>query len=186
MAADPEIMAHLRRFRKEANSLTRYRPFWRTQIEPILERVFRSDRQVIAVHVRRTDMEALAPEYAYPVEVYAAWVKSLYASLPNPALYVATDGGEAVKAAFARFNPIELDLDPETSSSVTAQLVDFEILKRVPYLAVARSRFSTLAMLLNEHLIWVGVPSTEGMSTIQADDLERATTYAEHRECLLF
>lgn len=186
MAADPGIMANLRRFRKEGNCLTRYRPVWRSEIKPILEKVFRSDRQVIAVHVRRTDMEALAPQYAYPVEKYAAWVESLCAGLQNPCVYVATDGGDAVKAAFAKFNPIELDLDPESTSDVTAQLVDFEILRRASYLAVARSRFSTLAMLLNENLIRVGVPSTRGMATIEAGDLERATTYAEHRECLLF
>jgi hypothetical protein len=82
-----------------------------------------------------------------PLAWYEAWLDSIWADLPSPALYLAGID-PAAAAALARFDPVTADdvADPLPGASA---LVDFAMMTHADLLGIANSSFSFVAALLN-------------------------------------
>jgi hypothetical protein len=104
--------------------------------------------KVIAVHVRRGDLadpvHASIPQFApVPLDWYVAWVEGQLARMPGARLYVATDSPDAVRPAFARFDPL-----PSATFAEDARVGDLLALARTDALAFGNSSFGRIACLL--------------------------------------
>ncbi|MCZ8121932.1 MAG: hypothetical protein O9277_00750 [Magnetospirillum sp.] len=103
---------------------------------------------LIAIHVRRGDLadpvHAAIPQFSpVPLEWYVAWVEAALTGTPGARLYIATDSPEAVRPAFARFDP-----SPPADFAADARIGDLLALARADALAFGNSSFGRVAGML--------------------------------------
>ena len=108
-------------------------------------------RTLVAVHLRRGD-------YGYncffrsPTKWYLNWLKSIWADLPAPLLYIASDELDSVLEDFSAYNPVSRanlgDLD--LLDDLCPFYPDFFVLSQAHRLAISNSSFSFAAAMLNE------------------------------------
>ena len=108
-------------------------------------------RTLVAVHVRRGDYRGInhdeMPWFRMtPVEWYLDLLRSIWPTLHNPVLFVATDEPEAIVPRFRDF-PL-ISASGEQLATIPDHVVDFEILRRADLLAICNSSFSRMAALL--------------------------------------
>jgi hypothetical protein len=104
--------------------------------------------KLIAVHVRRGDLadpvHAAIPQFApVPLDWYVAWAAREVARMPGARLYIATDSPDAVRPAFARFDPL-----PSANFADDARVGDLLAMTRADALAFGNSSFGRIAGLL--------------------------------------
>jgi glycosyltransferase involved in cell wall biosynthesis len=109
-------------------------------------------RTLVAIHVRRGDYRNLQLQdmpwfRLVPEGWYLDWLRTIWPTLRDPLLFVATDEPDAMLPVFREFEIISAKF------GATAQLLpdhvrDFEILRRADYLAICNSSFSRMAAIL--------------------------------------
>jgi hypothetical protein len=109
-------------------------------------------RTLVAIHVRRGTYRNLqlleSPWFRLvPERWYLAWLRSIWPTLHDPVLFVATDEPDAVLPLFAEFDTISADYAPSVQR-LPSHVRDFELLRRADYLAICNSSFSRMAAIL--------------------------------------
>jgi hypothetical protein len=105
-------------------------------------------RTLVAIHIRRGDYRDFQnrPDLPWfrlvPEEWYLQWLRSIWQTLREPILYVATDEPDSIVPVFGEFEPIP------SVVSAPRHIWDFEILRRADYLAICNSSFSRMASIL--------------------------------------
>lgn len=124
-------------------------------VEKGTRRLRRKGRTVVGLHLRRGDYLLYQNDDIYkklfpvvPNQWYIDWLKTIWGSLNDPVLFIASDETDKVLSDFQEFDPItsrDLSLDlPEASF-----YPDFYILTQCDILAIAYSTFSFSASMLN-------------------------------------
>ncbi|HXJ79106.1 MAG TPA: glycosyltransferase 61 family protein [Candidatus Methylomirabilis sp.] len=109
-------------------------------------------RTLVAIHVRRGDYRDLqdpaAPWFRIvPERWYLAWLRSLWPTLRDPLLFVATDEPEAIRPQFREFETVAATFGAP-ACALPDHVGDFEILRRADYLAICNSSFGRMAGIL--------------------------------------
>ncbi|MBE7520875.1 MAG: DUF563 domain-containing protein [Burkholderiales bacterium] len=151
---------------------------WR-QHRPLLRRMFRlagrrheaidawrrrvtddGRRTLVAVHVRRGDYRRLQHQLPYfrlvPEAWYVEWLHSIWPTLRDPLLFVATDEPDAVGPAFREFESVAAEFD-EPAAALPEHVRDFEVLRRADHLALSNSSYPRMAAMLarDEQRCWL-------------------------------
>jgi hypothetical protein len=126
-------------------------PPWRGAIERWLALNVPPGASLVAIHLRRGDYRTLSAQKPWfrliPEEWYLRWLDSIWPSLANPVLFVASDERDAVLPAFRRFAPLTAAA-AEAEMPEPRLLADLEIMARADALAICNSSFSRMAALL--------------------------------------
>jgi hypothetical protein len=108
-------------------------------------------RTLIAVHVRRGDYRDVPADNMWlrmvPEEWYLAWLRTIWPTLRDPLLFVATDEPDVILPAFREFEAVSPTFGG-AAQLLPKFLRDFEILRRADYLAICNSSFSRMAAIL--------------------------------------
>ncbi|MGB6535139.1 MAG: alpha-1,2-fucosyltransferase [Xanthobacteraceae bacterium] len=108
-------------------------------------------RTLVAIHLRRGDYLTIPPDNMWlrviPEEWYLTWLRSLWPSLDEPLLFVATDDPDGIRPIFAEFETV-LATVRGAGQVLPDFLRDFEILRRADYVAICNSSFSRMAAIL--------------------------------------
>lgn len=123
-------------------------PRWRDRFARVEARLRETGETIISLHLRRGDF-GWGPFWIAPESWYLAWLDTVWPSLRNPVLYIATDDPRIVPA-FSRYQPLTaggLGLAPIDGAGF---LNDFQALCAADILAVSNSTFSFTASLLND------------------------------------
>lgn len=148
-----EIPDCWKKHRDLLRNLFRLRSDYAAAMDRLRDRLTNGGRStLVAVHVRRGDyrmhQNAGAPWFRFvPESWYVDWLRSIWPTLRDPVLYVATDEPEAVLPAFQEFRPVHAVLQPG-DPALPDHVRDFELLRRSAYLAICNSSFSRMAAIL--------------------------------------
>jgi hypothetical protein len=108
-------------------------------------------RALVAIHVRRGDYRKLPADNMWlrmvPEEWYLAWLRTIWPTLRDPLLFVATDEPDAIRPIFNEFETVSATF-AEAAQLLPNFLRDFEILRRADCLAMCNSSFSRMAAIL--------------------------------------
>lgn len=102
---------------------------------------------IVAIHLRRGDF-GYGRFWVAPSSWYVTWLKTIWARLDRPVVYIASDlpGPHADFAAFDAWSADRLGVDIPGAEF----LIDHHILRHADYLATSNSSFSFTAAMLNE------------------------------------
>ncbi len=109
-------------------------------------------RTLVAISIRRGDyhnfqIESLPWFRIVPETWYLDWLRTIWPTLRDPVLYVASDEPDKSLPLFQEFEPV-----PATFGSIAEQLPhhikDFEVLRRADYMAICNSSFPRFAAIL--------------------------------------
>lgn len=114
-------------------------------------------RTVIGLHMRLGDYQNIAASsfgYCAPTSWYLEWLDSIWHTLDNPVLFVASDDVDAVLRDFAKYDPITSDSMGMTMPSEMKEMKagffpDWYSLTQCDILAISNSTFSFTACLMN-------------------------------------
>ncbi len=127
-------------------------------------------RTLVAVSVRRGDYYKFQSESwpwfrIVPEEWYLDWLRTIWPTLCDPVLFVASDEADKIVPVFREFEPI-----PATFGSIAEELphhvCDFEVLRRADYLAICNSSFPRFAAILAPSTQKCFLPSFETQSFV--------------------
>lgn len=156
-----------------------YRQFFRYLFQPSrhvrdtldqgMSRLRSMGRTVVAIHLRRGDyVKYLHEEWCYisPAEWYKDWLRTLWNTLDNPVLYIASDEIDQVVGDFREYAPVTSkeifdnvpipqkyrDNAPNLNGVSMSMdfFPDFHVLRSCDALAISNSTFSFSASMLNE------------------------------------
>jgi glycosyltransferase involved in cell wall biosynthesis len=160
---DPPINIDLQGYFQEIPECwRRHRPLLRSLFQLPAEHIhaidtWRNDvagngrRTLVAIHLRRGDYRTLQrrdhPWFRIvPADWYLKWLRTMWPTLREPLLFVATDEPDAILPVFQEF---EMVSPPgEIARTLPDHIRDFEILRRADYLAICNSSFSRMAAVL--------------------------------------
>ncbi|MGC2856223.1 tetratricopeptide repeat protein [Novispirillum sp. DQ9] len=152
--ADRDVLSPLflfeyrQEYRDKVRAWLTPRAHWAPFLDPAVQALRAGGRTVIALHIRRGDFI----QYKYPVTEtrwYVEWLRELWPAQDRPVLYLASDDLEAIRPAFAEFQPVTLaDVAPPWPGLEFLQ--DFHVLTQADIVGIsAASGFSQLAARLN-------------------------------------
>ncbi len=104
-------------------------------------------KTIVAIHLRRGDY-GYGRFWVAPSGWYLAWLRTIWATLDRPVLYVASDLA-GLHADFADFTPCSADQLGVEIPGVNF-LVDHHVLRHADHVAISNSSFSFTAAMLNE------------------------------------
>lgn len=107
------------------------------------------DATLVAIHVRRGDIVSLKMKIT-PIEWYISWIASIWDTLSNPILYIASDD-QALINHFSRYNPISCRIFSTTIHPKVEYLIDHQVLQYANIVASSNSSFSISACMLNRN-----------------------------------
>ena len=127
-------------------------------------------RTLVAISVRRGDyykfQTANLPWFRIvPEEWYLDWLRTIWPTLCDPVLFVASDEPDRVVPVFQEFQPIPATFPPP-ASELPHHVSDFEVLRRADYLAICNSSFPRLAAILASSTQKCFLPSFETQSFV--------------------
>jgi glycosyltransferase involved in cell wall biosynthesis len=109
-------------------------------------------RTLVAIHVRRGDYRSFRHEDVpwfrlVPESWYLAWLRTLWPTLRDPVLFVATDEPETIRPLFREFETVSATFGTP-ADALPEHVRDFEVLRRADYQAICNSSFSRMAAIL--------------------------------------
>lgn len=109
-------------------------------------------RTLVAVSVRRGDyykfqFESFPWFRIVPEEWYLDWLRTIWPTLCDPVLFVASDEPEKVAPMFQEFEPVSFTIG-STNEELPHHVSDFEVLRRADYVAICNSSFPRFAAIL--------------------------------------
>jgi FkbM family methyltransferase len=129
-------------------SLFRPTPQVLAKVAPMLDNLRSRGKTIVGLHLRRGDY-GYEHFFVAPSAWYLEWLRSLWPTLEEPVLFIASDEPAKVLADFAEFNPITAkDLGPALPGADFYP--DFFLLSQCDALAISNSSFSFAASMLNE------------------------------------
>ena len=118
------------------------------QLDRALNRLLSNGTTLLAIHLRRGDY-GHGRFWIAPSSWYIAWLKSIWAGLDRPVVYIASDSAEC-RSEFDEFDAWTADrLGVDIPGAEF--LVDHHILRHAHFVAISNSTFSFTAAMLNEH-----------------------------------
>jgi hypothetical protein len=114
----------------------------------VLDNLRSRGKTIVAIHLRQGNY-GFGRFWVAPTGWYLAWLKTIWSTLEQPILYIASDV-EWPQADFADFSPwsaARLGVDIPGADF----LVDHHILRNANHLAISNSSFSFTAAMLNAH-----------------------------------
>jgi len=161
--------SHLQPSQKYLHTLIKPAPDLQNFLNPCVQGLRAMGKTIIGIHLRRRDFTTSAAQQNFelitPVSTYVNWLKSVWTSLDDPVLFIASDDINAVASAFHEFNPItskdlharmptEMD-NPDISSHQLTKTVgffpDWYLLTQCDILAISNSTFGFTASMFSEH-----------------------------------
>jgi len=117
----------------------------------------KTKQTVVGIHIRRGDYENIALSsfgYVVPIAWYRAWLASIWDTLENPVLFIATDDPNGMAHHFPEYNPQTMDslgagMPAELKSLKAGFFPDFYLLTQCDIVAISNSSFSFAACMLN-------------------------------------
>jgi tetratricopeptide (TPR) repeat protein len=128
----------------KAREVLRIRDHWKVFFAPMLSSLRARGNTVVCIHMRLTDRSDRTPSIAWYIE----WLQSLWVSLENPVLYIASDDLDTAISAFTEFKPVTLSAI-STSLPGLEWLQDFYVVMNSDIVAGSAGGFCTLANMLN-------------------------------------
>jgi hypothetical protein len=127
-------------------------------------------RTLVAISVRRGDYYKFQSESwpwfrMVPEEWYLDWLRTIWPTLRDPVLYVASDEPDKILPLFQEFEPIS-DTFGSTAQELPHHIADFEVLRRADYLAICNSSFPRFAAILAPATQKCFLPSFESQSFV--------------------
>lgn len=127
-------------------------------------------RTLVAISVRRGDYYKFqTPNLPWfrivPEEWYLDWLRTIWPTLRDPVLFVASDEPDRVVPVFHEFEPIPASF-PGIAAELPHHVSDFEVLRRADYLAICNSSFPRLAAILASSSQQCFLPSFETQSFV--------------------
>jgi hypothetical protein len=109
-------------------------------------------RTLVAISVRRGDYDKFQFESwpwfrIVPEEWYLDWLRTIWPTLCDPVLFVATDEPDKIAPLFQEFQPISTPCG-SIAQELPHHISDFEVLRRADYLAIGNSSFPRFAAIL--------------------------------------
>lgn len=104
-------------------------------------------RTLVAIHVRRGDYRTLPDFPLIPEQWYLTWLRTIWPTLRDPILFVATDEPDVIRPIFNEFETVSATFGG-AAQLLPDFLRDFDILRRADYLAMCNSSFSRMAAIL--------------------------------------
>ena len=118
------------------------------KISEAVARLRSQSKTIVGLHLRRGDY-GYESFFIAPIEWYKDWLKSLWETLEEPRLFIASDELEKVISDFREYNPItSKDLGIELPQAEFYP--DFYFLSQCDVVAISNSSFSFAACMLNE------------------------------------
>ncbi len=109
-------------------------------------------RTLVAISIRRGDYHKFQFEgfpwfRIVPENWYLNWLRTIWPTLRDPILFVASDEPDKVVPLFQEFEPIAATF-PSVAAELPHHISDFEVLRRADYLAICNSSFPRFAAIL--------------------------------------
>jgi len=125
-------------------------------------------RTLVAIHVRRGDYRQFQNDDSpwfrlVPEDWYLDWLRTIWPTLRQPLLYVATDEPDTIQPVFGELEPISASFGP-MARALPEHVRDFEVMRRADYLALCNSSFSRMAAILAPSTQRCFLPSFETQS----------------------
>lgn len=125
-------------------------------------------RTLVVISIRRGDYHRFQFESfpwfrIVPEEWYLNWLRSVWPTLNDPVLFVASDETDKMLPVFREFHPIQANsetIDPQLPHHIS----DFEVMRRADYLAICNSSFPRFAAILAPSRQKCFIPSFETQS----------------------
>ena len=140
----PQTLEEKQYFRK----LLKLKPFWREKINPCLTSLRKHHKTLLTIHLRRGDF-LKEGRYVPSSQLYLEWLETIWPSLDQPVLYIASDEAERVHLDFWKFNPF-IGKYFGNIFLFDDFLTDFYIMSQSDILVIGSSSFSMIAALCNE------------------------------------
>jgi glycosyltransferase involved in cell wall biosynthesis/capsular polysaccharide biosynthesis protein len=126
-------------------------------------------RALVAVHLRRGDYRKLQRRHLpwfriVPEEWYLEWLRTIWSTLSEPLLFVATDEPDAIRPVFRQFETVVAPAG--IAPALPDHVRDFEIMRRADYLAICNSSFSRMAAILAPRTQKCFIPSFAAQSFV--------------------
>lgn len=118
----------------------------RPHADAVLGRLRETGHTIVALHIRRGDF-GWGRFWIAPVSWYLSWLETVWPTLGQPLLYVATDDPAQVRA-FAAYRPIT-SRDLAEPIGGAEFFTDFHVLCHADQVAISNSSFSFTATMLN-------------------------------------
>ncbi|HEY0833755.1 MAG TPA: alpha-1,2-fucosyltransferase, partial [Azospirillum sp.] len=138
--------SYLAPFKDEFRALFEPGPNLRPHADAVAGRLRAAGRTIVALHIRRGDF-GWGPFWTAPESWYLRWLETVWPTLDQPALFVATDDPDCLRA-FAAYRPLtSRDLGEPIAGAEF--FTDFHALCRADLVAISNSTFSFVATMLN-------------------------------------
>jgi hypothetical protein len=148
-------------YKSQFQALFQPKPAIRARLEQGMNELRSKGKTIVGIHIRRGDF--LRAKYAdhprnfpVPTEWYTQWLHSIWKSLDQPVLYIASDDLKNVTADFQLFNPVTyVDLfsdfpkEPMFHDINPSIYPDYYVLTQCDLLAISNSSYSFSASMLN-------------------------------------
>ncbi len=159
---------HLSHFEEELRSSVKPTPDVQVFLKPAVKRLRTRGKTVVGIHLRRGDFTTSRMKQNFelipPTSVYVNWLRSIWTSLEDPVLFVASDDINAVVPAFKEFSPVtstdlhgtmpadmeNLDLSPGQLTRAVDFFPDWHLLTQCDVLAISNSTFSFTASMFSD------------------------------------
>lgn len=127
----------------------------RAQMEKGLSKLLSRGKTLVGLHIRRGDYVKYKNSdrkkvfFIAPTSWYKNWLSSIWGTLDNPVLFIASDEIDAVVPDFSEYNPVTSNDLFEPFPKATFY-PDFYILTQCDIMAISNSTFSFSSSMLNK------------------------------------
>ncbi len=131
------------------------------KVEQGMTKLRKKGKTVVGIHIRRGDFLRLKwanhpRNFPVPTEWYTRWLHSIWHSLDNPVLYIASDNLRSVLPDFQAFHPVtsrdlftNFPTEPMFFDINPSIYPDYYVLSQSNILAISNSSYSFSASMLN-------------------------------------
>ena len=150
-----------------------------SKIAPIFNKLKKLNKTIIGVHLRNGDFGHLH-HFIPPNSWYEDWLDSIWHSIKNPILFIASDDLNRNLIDFKKYKPIT-SYDLGIQNIITDYYSDFYILSKCDLLAISNSTFSFAASMLNEKASVFMRPRLSQNKLIQYDPWQSVSNFKDEK-----